>query len=193
MSMDQPLSLGTPSPVKLTVEYFETLHLAGMLDSHRRAELMDGNITEMSPMGMPHSIVMTRLLVRLHDALDRMGSDVMAMSAPTIALPPHNAPEPDITLARVIGGERGYVDQQAVALVVEISVSTLHYDLTVKRDLYARSELPEYWTVDVDGRKVHQFWSPQDGAYTETRIVPLAGELRSATMPDLAIDGAGVL
>jgi hypothetical protein len=37
------------------------------------------------------------------------------------------------------------------------------------------------------------FWSPADGDYREQRTVPLAGELRSATLPDLAIDGSGIL
>ena len=192
-AMDQPLILETHRAVKLTVEYFEVLDRAGVLDRHRRAELIDGSIVEMSPMGPRHSIVMTRILLALHNSLADIGSNVTAMSAPTIAMPPHNAPEPDITLARASIDQDGYVDQSAVVLAVEISVSTLRHDLNFKRDLYARGGLPEYWVVDVDGRQVHQFWSPVDGAYAETRIVPLAGELRSATLPDLVIDGSGIL
>jgi hypothetical protein len=45
----------------------------------------------------------------------------------------------------------------------------------------------------VEAHLIHQFWSPQDRLYTQSRIVPLAGELRSVTIPELAIDGTGIL
>lgn len=51
--------------------------------------------------------------------------------------------------------------------------------------------MPEYWVVDGEANQVHQFWEPRDGVYAETSVVPLAGELASATLPGLAIEASG--
>jgi Uma2 family endonuclease len=110
----------------------------------------------------------------------------------TVPLTPITAPEPDIVLTTAPGGE-GYTPLSSVALVVEIAHTTLRYDLNEKKDLYARAGIAECWIVDIQARQVHQFWAPTGTEYSRTRIVPLAGELRSATVLDLAIDGTGIL
>ena len=107
-------------------------------------------------------------------------------------MPPHNAPDPDIVVSMKPGSQR-YFDVTGAALLVEVSRTTVRRDLRVKRDIYAAAGVPEYWVVDVEKRLVHRFWNPRDGAYQAVEPIPLAGELRSLTMPDLVIDGAGIL
>jgi hypothetical protein len=58
--------------------------------------------------------------------------------------------------------------------------------------MYARKHIPEYWVIGLPTGEVHQFWDPDDTGFAEHRVVPLTGELRSATMRDLAIDGRGI-
>ena len=41
-----------------------------------------------------------------------------------------------------------------IVLVVEVADTTLRGDLTVKRDLYARAGVPEYWVLSLKGRKL---------------------------------------
>ncbi len=53
-----------------------------------------------------------------------------------------------------------------VRLVVEISDSTLGFDLKVKAPLYARAGIPEYWVVDIAGKRVIVHRDPSGGAYT---------------------------
>ena len=62
-----------------------------------------------------------------------------------------------------------------------------------KRDIYAAAGVPEYRLVDVNKAEVHRFADSRDGVYRAEPPVPLAGELRSLTMPELAIDGGGIL
>ena len=41
-----------------------------------------------------------------------------------------------------------------LALVIEVSDSTLRFDLSTKADLCAQAQIPEYWVVDVTGRRI---------------------------------------
>jgi Uma2 family endonuclease len=85
---------------------------------------------------------------------------------------------PVLTSARVEG---------VPSLAVEIiSPSTSAYDRVTKRDVYARSSVPEYWLVDPDAKTVTIFSDPQDGRYqTEQTVSDVA---ISATIPELSAD-----
>jgi Uma2 family endonuclease len=68
-----------------------------------------------------------------------------------------------------------------LALVIEISDSSLAFDLTTKARLYARAGIEEYWVLDVAGRRLIAHRSPVSGNYTSVvaygeneMIAPLA-------------------
>ena len=182
----------SPQPFPLRIEDYELLDRAGAFEG-RRVELIEGVIVSVNAEYSPHMFVKNELMFRLRLALRAIGSRHDAFVEPTLALPPHSLPEPDVVVADLTPSANDYVRVRQVALVIEVGASTLRGDLGVKRRMYAAQNVPEYWVVDVNGREVNQFWTPRDGGYHETRVVPLAGELRSLTMPDLAIDGAGII
>ncbi|HEX8485458.1 Uma2 family endonuclease [Sphingomonas sp.] len=180
-----------PQAFKLRFEHYELLDRAGTFQD-RRVELIEGTLVEMSPQQRPHSYAKNELTFRLRLALDALGSSLSAQSEVTLPLGPHSGAEPDIALTDAPRGQ-GYIPVDSVKLVVEVADTSLRFDVGKKQTAYADAGLPEYWVVDVNGRQVHQFWAASDGVYTHSRIVPLDGELRSATMPELAIDGSGIL
>ena len=190
--MEELLTLEDSRPIKLTVEDYVLLAGAGAFDAYRRTELIEGVIIEVNAELRPHARVKNQLMLRLSRAIEASGLAYEAFVEPTLALPPVNMPEPDVMVARYEPAD-DYFRLEHAMLVAEVGASSLRTDLGPKRAIYAEHGVPEYWVVDVEGRRVHQFWSPADGAYRETRTVPLAGELRSATLPALAIDGAGIL
>jgi Uma2 family endonuclease len=55
--------------------------------------------------------------------------------------------------------------------VIEISNSTLKFDLTNKKKIYANDEIVEYWVVDLNGRQINIFGEPVNGEYQSERIV----------------------
>ena len=183
--MEELLIREEPRPVRLTVDDFLMLADSGALDGYGRTELIEGVIVEMASMSTRHSLLVGAFYRELHEALRKAGSPLTAMLTPTVKLPPHNAPEPDVVVVRL--GDDRYLPGEAAVLAVEVSLSTLRQDLTVKRDIYARGGIPEYWVVDGQADQVHQFWAPRDGAYAKTRIVLLADLLASATIPALSI------
>jgi Uma2 family endonuclease len=69
-----------------------------------------------------------------------------------------SVPEPDV---RVLAGDKpdfAYRHPQGpeVALLVEVSDTTLRRDTLTKRDLYARSGVPEYRVLDLTGRREYK-------------------------------------
>ena len=115
----------------------------------------------------------------------------MALTATTIAFLRHNALECDVVVTREAADDF-YVQVGDVALVVEVSFSTPNHDLTTKRNLYAQGGVPEMWVVDGEAGEVHQFSRAVEGRYADARVVSMNGELRSATLPELVIDGTGI-
>ena len=75
-----------------------------------------------------------------------------------------------------------------VALAVEISDSTLKFDLTRKFALYAREGIPEYWVADVKGRKLHQFWAPDGEKYLGSREWAFGEPVEAVSIPGLTAD-----
>lgn len=73
-------------------------------------------------------------------------------------------------------------------LVVEVlSPGTEEYDLTTKRDLYARLGVQSYWIVDASRKVVVELTLGRDQRYTE-RVVHAPSEFRPAALPGFALD-----
>ena len=70
-------------------------------------------------------------------------------------------------------------------LVVEIlSPSTVGNDRTIKKDLYERSGVSEYWIVDPIEQQVEQ-WILRDGKYL---LAPRAKVIRLSFVSDVEVD-----
>jgi Uma2 family endonuclease len=80
-------------------------------------------------------------------------------------------------------------------LAVEIADTTLSSDLDEKKQLYLKLEIPEYWVVDVRGKKVLAF-RLMDGKYQEcTESIALVGlpiELLDQTLERMDDDNGSV-
>jgi Uma2 family endonuclease len=91
-------------------------------------------------------------------------------------------PQPDLVLYRP-GIWRGRHPGPAdISLLIEISDSTLAFDLGGKLALYKASEIQEYWVVDLNGKQVHSFLAP---AYKRRT---LSEYISSVAWPDISLD-----
>lgn len=172
-------------PLKLSVRDFLMLADAGAFDRYERTELHDGVAYAMSPEFRPHAYVNDELHYHLRCGLDAIGSELRASSG-SLWLSEFDMPMPDIALTSEARGP-GPIQGDTVALVVEVSSTTLAYDSSEKADLYAREGIPEYWVVDVDGAQIHQHWQPADGAYAQRRAIPFGTDIASVTIANLTI------
>ena len=80
-------------------------------------------------------------------------------------------PQPDLMLLKP--REDFYAAQVVTApdvlLIVEISDSSLAFDLGAKRALYAQYGVAEYWVVDIPGQCAHVYRKPAAEGYAEAR------------------------
>jgi len=191
MTVIQPVNV--PQPVKLTIEQFRMLDDSGAFDGYAKTELIEGAIYAMNSQYAAHAVAKSRLARRLGNALEEMGSELEAVVEGTVEMPPDSAPQPDIAIAAVTAGERAYIALSAVALVVEVADASVAFDLKEKAKLYSSQSVPEYWVLDLNSSKLHQFWAPTPAGYGEARSLPLSGRIESVTISGLAVESGRLI
>jgi Uma2 family endonuclease len=131
--------------VRLTYEDYAALPADG-----RRWELIDGEL-ELSPAPSPrHQTVSRRLQHELMAQLEDTDIALVFNAPVDLILSPHDIVQPDLVLVRT---GKNIITERAIEglpdVVVEIlSPSSGLMDKRVKRALYARFGVPEYWLVE---------------------------------------------
>lgn len=191
MAEELPLST-SPRPYRLTVDDFLRLDEAGAFEGLGKTELIRGEVLFLNAQHRPHA----RMKIEMYDALRAgllaLGSKLRPFVEATVAMPPHNAPEPDLILTNEPYGE-GPIPLDSVQMLIEIADSTQRHDLGTKADVYAENGVPEYWAVDLKAGVLHQMWVPTAEGYAQRREVTLGGPIEAATIAGLAVvlPGAG--
>lgn len=175
-----------PHRAKITAADFELLDRHGAFAAYRKTELIDGEIYYVNAQYRPHGIVKMRLYDALRSAIVGMGSPYTAICEVTLALSPIDRPEPDILLTSEPDGD-GFVPLSSVALVIEVSDTTLEHDLGVKQRRYAAAGVPEYWVADVNARVIHRMASPNGDSYASRHKIPIGTPIQAATIDGLSI------
>lgn len=171
---------------RFTVDEYHRMVDAGILRKDDRVELVYGVIREMSPKNRPHIVAATRVFrVFEHGLAGRAG---VYIEVPLGLVKLDSEPEPDIVVGDDPDVESYGTESFRPLLVIEISDSSLRYDLNLKSELYARGAIPEYWVVDLPNRTLVVFRDPADGAY-QTRTTHLPGSrIAPVSWPDFEID-----
>jgi Uma2 family endonuclease len=171
---------------KLDVHDYHRMGEAGILTREDRVELIDGELLEMSPIGVGHVgtvIALTHLLMR--QVADRAFISVQS----SVRLDEYNEPEPDFAvlrppLSRYREALPGVVD---VLLLVEVADSSLRFDRAVKLPLYGRHGIPEVWIVDVEGGAVEVCRGPRLDGYAEIARAGRGQSIGPATLPGVTL------
>ena len=132
----------TPPPRPITVDEYYEMARTGALEPDARVELIEGEVVEMPPIGSRHGSAaeyLTYLLVRA------VADGARVRCQLPVRLGNLSEPEPDVALVkpRLDRYSRSHPTATDVLLLVEISRSTLRYDIDVKVPLYARHGIPE--------------------------------------------------
>lgn len=154
-----------------------------------RLELIDGELV-VTPSPTP---MHQRVSRRLHRLLEQFIIDANLgefFGAPLdVHLASDTVVQPDLIV--VLNDRSLLVTERNVegppSLVIEIiSPSTRHIDRGVKRDVYARYGVPEYWLIDPEHESVTIFSDPNAGQY-RSQSIPTS-TVNSATIPALSVD-----
>jgi Uma2 family endonuclease len=168
--------------LRIDVNRYEKMIAAGVLTKDDRVELIDGEMLEMAPMGTKHVAFTTRLLRTLIRVL---GEEAIVCAGGPVRLGDFSLPEPDMTIVRPriddYAGKRA--EPTDVLLVIEVSDSSLSYDREIKRLLYARYGIVEYWIIDVQDQCVHVYRQPRNGDYSDVECLRTGDVLRAKALP----------
>lgn len=176
-----------PNRYRWTKEACYRLMDLGVLEG--RYELLDGEIIDKMGQKPPHSASLTRL-ARIFAAIFRL-DQIRVQSPISLHLPDgiYNEPEPDVAVTREAVDAYGdrHPGPEDLMLVVEVSDTTLQTDLALKARLYARSEIPEYWALNLPARQAHVYREPANGEYTVVTIHTETETVALAARPDAPV------
>jgi Uma2 family endonuclease len=157
-----------------------------LLPEDRCYEVIEGELLVTPAPNIIHQRISRRLFVRLVAFVESQGAGEVLAAPTDVILSEHNVVQPDILfVARnrleimdPVGGVRGAPD-----LVIEIlSPGTASRDQVVKRKLYAKYGVREYWVVDPAARAVEILAEAPEGLETR-RVFAGAAILTSPLLP----------
>ncbi len=161
-------TLGERDVRPLTADEVMRMVEAGILSEDEPVELLHGVLTEKSVKSPPHEAVKSRLIKWLAAHASAGGHEVRVEAS--IVVPDRTSlPEPDISV--VAAGGDPLRHPTTALLVVEVALTSLRTDTTVKPALYAAAGVPDLWVVDVPARRLRIFSDPHAGSYAAERVV----------------------
>jgi Uma2 family endonuclease len=166
-------------------EYDQMIELGLFQDE--RVELIQGVLVKMSPQLAPHASTVQKLNQLL---MARLQGQFTLRSQLPLALSDDTEPEPDIAVVAL--GDYEIEHPGTALLIIEVSDTTLRKDRR-KAAVYASAGIGEYWIVNLGGRTIEVYLSPDGDRYTEVRTLRAGETLRPAQLVDVAIAVAEIL
>ncbi|HRD74532.1 MAG TPA: Uma2 family endonuclease [Hyphomicrobiaceae bacterium] len=185
-----PQSLGPAGrPRRLwTVGDVERMLAAGIVSERDRLELIGGELIAIAPKGARHEIVRNELVLFW---ARRLPTDLKFAEEAPLRLGDYDMPEPDLILfpasLRVPD-----VRAETVLLVVEVSDSSLSYDIEVKAPRYAAAGVREYWVIDPTTLVTYVHRDPGPDGYASKEERPGSARLEPHLVPALAVSLASL-
>ena len=177
---------------RFTVEEYDRMAEVGIFGPEDRVELIEGDIVQMSPIGIRHAACVTALNRRLMSAA---GDSTVLLPQDPVRLFSDTEPQPDVVLLRP--PEALYWQRKAgpadPMLVVEVADTSYRFDRYVKVPIYARAGIPEAWIVDLTRELVEVFRDPRGDGYASITRVERGANVAPAALPGAAIAVSEVL
>ena len=172
----------------LTLSEYDSMVRLGAFDRlDRKIELIRGELIEMNPAGPIHDDLITYLTnwsVRSEDPLQTLVTSQTGLDLPEL----QSRPEPDLMWIRLDRYRNSHPKATDVQLAIEVSFSSLAYDLETKRRLYAESNIQEYWIVDSQSHCIHVHRQPIQGDYQQRSVRSIADTLSPLIQPNAKLD-----
>ena len=164
---------------------------AGLFDEDARVELLDGEVTEMAPIGDRHALCVTRV-ARLFQVTG--GERAVVSVQNPVVLDDRSEPQPDLALLRPpLERYSAHPRPDDVLVVVEVADTTLAHDRDRKAPLYARSGIAETWIVDLAAEEILVLRGPSPGGYRDSHRAARGETLQPQELPGLVVSVDDVL
>jgi len=162
-----------------TVERFYRAANANVFDDPSRLEVIQGRIIEKMPTGPLHTTISYDLAERLRETF---GPGFLVRNERAIHIAFDGEPIPDIALVRGKSSDyrEGHPTPEKVALLIEVSVTSVEYDLGEKALLYSQAGISDYWAVLVNEAAIVVHREPTPDGYGE--VMRLTGDDKLSTL-----------
>jgi Uma2 family endonuclease len=179
---EQPVSMCR----RVTVEELYRLDEERNPADTRRIELIDGEIVWMMAPAPLLSASHCQTNLSMHQ---KVGDAYRVRCKQPVRINRCNEPQPDIAVVRPRKDAYAlsHPAPDDVLLIVEVSDTSLDFDLNAKRYTYAKAEIAEYWVLDVNSRELHVFLNPWEGDYTQHATYRGDDELVCTTISGLKV------
>lgn len=159
----------------------------------QRYELIDGDLIDKMGQNPAHGAAIVKIQVWLASFISIGRIRVQLSMEAAREDRKWTIPEPDLA---VLAEEKSDYEQRhprgdEMLLVVEVSDTTVKFDLTRKAILYARASVPEYWVLNLPRRQLVVHRQPDGAEYRSIRIysaeetVSMEGSDRSVRVGEL--------
>jgi Uma2 family endonuclease len=173
-------------PYGWSVEQYNRLAELGVFDDER-VELLDGEIWRLGRQSPPHAAIVSKARQVLQDTF---GSGLVFSPKMPVTLSDTSEPEPDFSVA--VGVVNNYADHHPmpseILLVVEVADDMIEKDRGIKREIYARAGIVEYWLVNLVDRQLEVYRQPSStGIYADLQVYLPGQSVAPLSAPDKPI------
>ena len=147
---------------KWSIADYHKMIEAGILHD-RHIQLIDGELIEMSPEGAIHAAYGGSVADYLRQVL---ADKAWIREAHPLTLL-NSEPEPDIAIVKLPKSKyfQHHPTPQDVFWLIEVSDTTLNYDLSKKQEIYALANIQEYWVLNVQDKQLIVLTEPNNDTY----------------------------
>jgi Uma2 family endonuclease len=166
-----------------TVAEIEEMTRIGVFLEDDRFELIGGEIVPMNAKGVRHELLKAAL--NLYWAV-RLPKDITFVPETTFRVSDDTFFEPDFIFYRKSDGLAG-LNPRTALLAVEVSDSSLGYDLMRKTRLFASHGVPEVWVIDAVKLETHCHSGVGIDGYSKIAVRGPGEQLVPGFAPELAV------
>lgn len=165
----------------------------GIFAEDERVELLEGEIIQMPPPGIPHSssvAYLNRFFV------EGVKGRALIITENPVFLDEYSLPQPDLTLLQPPPDDFYFRKARPTAkdalLVIEVADSSLGYDRRRKAPLYAKMGIHEFWIVSLNQKLVTVYRNPASEGYQDVQEFSGNQPFAPQAFPDLVLEAGSI-
>lgn len=169
---------------KFTTKQYQLMYELGVFAESDRYELINGEIREMSPIGIKHAVCVTRLSTLF---TNRLINKAIVWAQNPILLNDYSQPQPDVAILQWRDDfyASALPTPDDILLIIEVADSTIAYDREVKSPLYAANGIPEMWLFDVNQQIIEGYSQPSASGYKRIQRYEHGDNLAINDLPEV--------
>jgi Uma2 family endonuclease len=177
---------------QFTVDDYHRMRDAGIFSEDDRVELLDGEVILMSPIGPLHAAIVKRINTLLNQGL--LTQHIVSVQDP-VQLSDMSEPQPDLAIIQYRADyyAAAHPTPDDIALVIEVSDTSLEYDRENKLLRYAESLIGEVWIIDIENQQVEQYTNPANGQYRMKQTWLHGQQVTSYRLPSVTLQVDDIL